>query len=109
MGATGERVWSIERDGPLIRAAFRGFLDAKAGEESARALDRLLAGESHVELLFDVEGMDGYANEARDEWGQIMRRHRHRIAAITTRGAKPIVRLGASLLGMLVRIRVSHE
>lgn len=109
MGAAEEAGWSIERRGPLIHATFRGFLDAHSGKESAVELERQLAGSARVELHLDVGAMDGYANEARNEWGKVIRRHRHRIAAITTQGAGPLERLGASVLGMLARVRVSHE
>lgn len=105
---TPQQPWMLRRSGAQVRATFRGFLDARSGQVSAAELERALEDLDQAHLYLDVGAMDGYANEARQAWGKVLQRHHRRICTLTTSGATPIVRLGASLLGMLARVEVKH-
>lgn len=101
--------WRIERRGKTIEARFDGYLDADAGTESAAELERATKELREFRLIFDVGAMEGYDNEARRAWSRVMRLRRQHITSIETIGASPIIRLGASLLGMLAGVVVEHR
>jgi hypothetical protein len=101
--------WRMVREAAGVRATFEGVLGAEEGRRSARALDELMGTMPHVDLVFEVTRMEGYANEARQAWQATMKERRKQIRSLTTIGAKPIVRLGASLLGMIAGVLVRHQ
>ena len=111
---SGERLterapWQIERQGKTVHAIFRGFLDGRSGEASAAEFERATRALDEFRLILDVRAMDGYANEARQAWGRVIRERRRAIVAVETVGASAIVRMGASLLGMLAGVIVEHR
>lgn len=101
-------LWRIERLGHVVQARFDGYLDEAAGHASAQRFESLTVGLERLEIVFDVRAMDGYDNAARNAWGRVMRKRREQIVSIETVGASPIIRLGASVLGMFAGVLVTH-
>ena len=102
------RAWAIHREADRVEARFEGFLGPADGALSATEFLAQTSDATPIHLIFDVGQMEGYANEARAAWTTAMRKRRQAIRSLTTRGAKPIIRLGASLLGMVAGIQVTH-
>lgn len=101
--------WVLTREGATLRASFEGTLTASEGERSAAALRELVRDLEGVDIVLHVRDMEGFDTAARKAWQRELRPLRARIRSLRTVGASPIVRLGASTLGLLVGIPVDHD
>lgn len=102
--------WSVRLDGETLEARFDGWLTQKQGEASAKAFVAKFDQCTHerLDIVFEVTGMTGYAPAARRAWQRSLLPYRRRIRSITTVGASTVVRMGASTIGLLLRVPVRH-
>jgi hypothetical protein len=100
--------WQIRESADRVVFRFHGYLSGADGVASATALAEVLR-QRCVHVSFDVGEMDGYAGEARRAWQTVLMPQRRRILSITCIDGNPLVRMGASTLGLALGIPVRHE
>lgn len=88
-----------------LRLTFLGYLGAEAGQESASAVANELA-ERAEHMTLEVASMTGYASDARRAWQGTLRPYRKRLLSLTLVGANPLVRMGATAMGLALGVRV---
>lgn len=84
-----------------VTAVFNGYLDAKAGAESAAAFRAAFKG-APLEVCWDVRRMTGFAGAARTAWAEAIWPVRGRIKGLKVIGAKGMIRVGATFLALLL-------
>ncbi|NVB38058.1 hypothetical protein G6O69_09460 [Pseudenhygromyxa sp. WMMC2535] len=99
--------WSVEFDKGQIVARFDGHLDQPAGVASAKSVIGQLQ-KRPCALVLQVEAMTGYDRKARLAWQHLLWAHRHRIDHIVLVGGNSVVRMGASVLAMMLDLPLAH-
>jgi hypothetical protein len=89
--------------------AFDGKLLAEEGVTSARAFSEALLPHDSVEAVWDIRRMTGYERAAREAWQSALWPLRHKIRNIVVVGGTPLVRIGATTIGLALGIQIAFE
>ena len=100
-------MWSVSRSGDAIVAHFSGRLVVSEGQQSVSAFCREL-DKGPATAVFDIREMEGYDGGAREAWQKGLSGQRDKINEIIVVGGSPLIRLGASMIGVFVRIPVRN-
>tara|TARA_B100001750_G_scaffold148838_1_gene119107 strand:+ start:1995 stop:2378 length:384 start_codon:yes stop_codon:yes gene_type:complete len=101
--------WQVEQIGSRLLFRFHGDLSELEGERSANALLTHITGTEEVDLVFEVSQMTGFAIGAQSAWRRAFMRRRRSIRSLATVGANPLVRMGATVLGLAIGVLVEHS
>jgi hypothetical protein len=96
--------WEVVVEETTVTATFVGHLSADEGRKSALAFAEELQKHELVDVVFDVTNMEGYDRGARTQWQLIVHPHRDRILGIHLIGGSRIIRMGASVLAMVLGV-----
>lgn len=99
----------IQGNGRRVVMIFDGKLSAEEGVASARVFSEALLAHDSVEAVWDIRFMTGYDRAAREAWQSTLWPLRHKIHRVVAVGGRPLVRLGATTLGLALGIRIAFE
>lgn len=104
------RAWTVRSRGGRLFAAFVGELDTESGRASAREFAlHLAAAPAPVDVVFELAAMTGFEANALRAWQETLLPLRRKIRSLETRGARPMVRMGASGLALFLQITIAHR
>lgn len=89
--------------------SFDGKLSAEEGAASARAFADAANAHDKIEAVWDIRRMTGYDRAAREAWQSTLWPLRHKIRRVTVVGGRPLVRLGATTLGLALGVQISFR
>ena len=97
--------WNIffDADQHDLLARFEGQLDAEGGRLSAAEFVKHIVGQP-TRVIFDIREMTGYEAAARQHWQQALLPHRDNMKEIVIVGGGPLLRLGASMIAVFLRV-----
>jgi hypothetical protein len=98
---------SVDPEGRTV-AVFRGHLSASDGKASAEAFVAACRRERQV-IVLDIREMTSYDSGARQAWVEALKPHRARFERIEVRGGSALVRMGASVVAMLLGIPIDFR
>lgn len=90
-----------------ITIQFNGVIDEETGTLSVSALLTELDRAAPIDLIFDVRLCTAYTSAARDAWQKAMWPRRHDIRSITVITKSPLMRMGATMFGLALGIKVA--
>jgi len=102
----GYRILPTER---RVVVVFEGKLLSAEGEESARAFADALVHHDSVEAVWDIRRMTGYESGAREAWQSMLWPLRHKLRRVVVVGGRPLVRIGATTLGLALGIPMAFQ
>jgi hypothetical protein len=92
-----------------IVMSFDGKLTAEEGAASAKAFAEAASPHEKVDAVWDIRRMTGYERAAREAWQSTLWPLRQKIRRVTVVGGKPLVRLGATTLGLALGVQISFR
>lgn len=99
-----EPSWDVEkRSGSRIVVIFRGKVSPEFGRDSARRFLEMM-GENEVHLVFDVQEVGGYSNQARKHWQNALWPKRKQIASLTVASSSQLTKMGATMFGAFLGV-----
>lgn len=96
--------FQIGLDGKRVRATFSGEM---THEDACVAIERFeltIPSSGTFEFHADLRDLTRYDAAARQAWTQVLNRHRERCSRIWIYGARPIIRMAAATVALIVRL-----
>lgn len=97
--------YQIDRNGATIHMTLRGEMRLEGAEQVIARFEDLLPSGS-FEFHAHMTELAKYDAASREAWTRVLRKHRTRCTKIVIYGARPLVRMAAATVAMIVRLPI---
>lgn len=96
--------YQATREGSSVHVTLSGVMTGEAAAKAIAAFEQEIPVSGRFALHVHLKGLDRYEPDARKAWTEALSRVRDRCTKIVLYGAKPLVRMAAATVALIIRL-----
>ncbi len=101
--------YEVSAVGPIITVKIAGRMRAEDALPIVSAFEKLIPRDAYFELHLQLADLLQYDSKAREMWVDSLQKHRKFCKQIVLYGARPVIRMVASTVALVLRVPVEFR
>lgn len=101
--------YEVSAEGPIITVKIAGRMRAEDAGPIIDSFEKLIPHDEDFELHLQIPDLAQYDSRAREMWVESLQKHRQFCKQIVLYGARPVIRMVASTVALVLRVPVEFR